>query len=287
MEQTHTPLISTHRLANMLDDKNLRIIDASWYLPSAKRNAEQEYQDRHISGAIYFNLDEIADKNSSLTHMIASESEFSKIIGNMGISEDNFIVIYDVEGLFSAPRVWWNFRIMGAKKTYILDGGLKKWIKDGYELSDKKINYPLTNFTAQLKKECVYSANDILSLIKANFPNGEQIIDMRPSARFLGQEDEPREGLERGHIPNSINLPFSELVDNGRLKKAQTLKKIIKEKNIDLSKPIITSCGSGVSAAIFNFALANIGVDCLNLYDGSWAEWGCGDKYPISNPNSL
>lgn len=281
-------LISTDQLFELLGNDNLRIIDASWYLPNSERNALNEFNDQHIAGAVFFALDKIADNETELPHMAASAESFAQAVGEMGISEKHNIVIYDVKGLFSAARVWWNFSIMGAKNIFVLDGGLSKWIADGYQVTDRIANHEQEIFVTKenpkliKSSKSIYSAKDILQLISDDFANDEQIVDMRPNQRFLGKVAEPREGLRSGHIPKSKSLPFSELVKDGRLISEEELKVLFSQKNIDLSKPIISTCGSGVTAPILNLALATLGIDNLSVYDGSWAEWGEGNKYPVT-----
>ncbi len=282
MQLPCSPLVSTDQLSELLGNDNLRIIDASWYLPNSERNALSEFNDQHIAGATFFAIDKIADKETDLPHMAASAEGFAQAVGEMGISEKHNIVIYDVRGLFSAARVWWNFSIMGAKNVFVLDGGLTKWIADGYQVTDKMTNNKQEIFLAKENYKWIYSAKDILQLISDGFANGEQIVDMRPNERFLGKVAEPREGLISGHIPKSKSFPFSELVKDGRLISQEELKTLFQQKNIDLSKPIISTCGSGVTAPILNLALTTLGIDNLSLYDGSWAQWGEGNKYPVT-----
>ncbi len=282
MQLSCSPLISTNQLFELLGNDNLRIIDASWYLPNSERNALNEFNVCHIAGAVFFDIDKISDKETDFPHMAASAEDFAQAVGEMGISEKYNIVIYDVMGLFSAARVWWNFCIMGAKNIFVLDGGLSKWIADGYQVTDKMTNHKQEIFLANENSKWIYSAKDILQLISNSFSNDEQIVDMRPSERFLGKVAEPREGLRSGHIPKSRSFPFSELVKDGRLISQEELRKLFRQKNIDLSKPIISTCGSGVTAPILNLALATLGVDNLSVYDGSWAQWGEGNKYPVT-----
>ncbi len=281
MNKYSMPLISTKELNSILGKDNVRILDASWYLPTIKRDAKREFAIKHIPTAQFFDIDEISDKTTDLPHMAAAASEFSSMVGDLGISHNDFIVIYDVEGLFSAARVWWNFKIMGAENVFILDGGLAKWLKDGYIVTDRTEKIKKANFIAKEKSGAIIKAENILQILESNFANGEQIIDLRSEERFLGKAKEPRANLLSGHIPNSINLPFTELVKNGRLIDEEKIRALLVTKNIDITKPIISTCGSAITAAILNLALARIGIDCLYLYDGSWAEWGRGGKFPV------
>ncbi len=286
MELPASPLISTFQLADILAEEKLRIIDGSWHMPNSNKNADEDYLSQHIKGAVRFDLDKIADCSTDLPHMVAKADDFAASVGKLGISHDDIIVIYDSLGLFSAARVWWNFKIMGAKNVYILDGGLPKWIDDGFVLESGKSKQEARKFTANENTDAIYSSADILQILENNFPNGEQIIDMRSADRFMGIVAEPRAGLRSGHIPNSYNLPFSELVRDGRLVSRQEIKAKLAQLNIDLSKPIISTCGSGVTAPIVNFALAVINIECLNVYDGSWTEWGGQDSLPIFSQRS-
>ena len=217
MTYPSSPLISTEQLAAHLGDENLRIIDASWHLPTSNRDAKAEYLSSHIKGAVHFDLEQIANQTIDLPHMVAKANDFANAVSKLGISEKNNIVIYDSVGIFSAARVWWNFRIMGAKNVFVLNGGLPKWTKSGFEVTDSFSNSKKAKFTCSAKAENIFSATKILSLIENDFPNGEQIIDVRARDRFLGKVAEPRAGLRSGHIPNSKNLPFSELVKDGLL----------------------------------------------------------------------
>ncbi len=283
MNQINNPFITPKYLANHLNDEDIKIIDASWYLPNMARNAHKEYLQKHIPNAVYFNLDKIADRTSNLPHMIASEEQFSRQVGEMGISHKNRIVIYDNVGIFSSARVWWNFRIMGAKNVYILAGGLTRWEEEGFEMQGGNIGIKPNTFEAKLQSEYIYTAFKITKLLK-NETNQVQIVDMRPRDRFMGEADEPRIGLRRGHIPYSKNLPFADLIENGEIISKEAFFTRLKEAEINPNKPIVSTCGSGVTATILNLALATHGIDNMAVYDGSWAQWGSLQGVPIVNP---
>lgn len=277
-----SPFVDTTWLASHLSSPDVCIVDASWHLPNVPRDAIAEYHAQHIPGAVYFDVDKIADTSIDLPHMVASEETFSRMVGNLGIRETNTIVIYDSYGLFSAARVWWNFKIMGAKNVYVLEGGLPKWIEDGHPLSHEA-SLPLPRpFAAHLNPDMVVARDEIeknLALIESN--THKQIVDLRPNMRFAGLEEEPRPGLQSGFMPGSINLPFDNIVQDGQLIDSSKLLNLIHTVGIDLDREVISACGSGVAAPIFNLALAELGINSMRVYDGSWAEWGKDNGLPV------
>lgn len=271
--------VSTAWLAKNLTAPHVRIVDASWYLPQMNRDARAEYAVGHIPGAVPFNVDEIADLSTGLPHMLLDAQNFGAAMGALGIARDDTIIVYDGAGLFSAPRVWWNFRVMGAEATYILAGGLPKWRAEGHPISPE-IPHPMpVPFDAQ---PTAHNAVGREAVLAASQRGDVQIVDMRPAARFLGDAPEPRPGLRSGHIPNSLNLPFGNLVVDGQLVPKPVLQKAIAEAGIDVGGTVISTCGSGVTAAFLNLALAELGVHALQLYDGSWAEWGADARLPMA-----
>jgi thiosulfate/3-mercaptopyruvate sulfurtransferase len=270
--------VSTEWLAAHLGSPNLAIVDASWYLPAAKRDPEAEYRAGHIEGAVRFDIDAVADHSTNLPHMLPSAEVFAEAVGKIGISETMTIVIYDGMGLMSAPRAWWTFKVFSAKKVFILDGGLPAWTAGGHPLStDLPVPQPRA-FRAQLDPSMVRSVDQVKAALAAK---SALVVDARPADRFRGEAPEPRPGVKGGHMPGSANVPSGKVVDNGRLAAPNVLASAFADAGVDPSQPIITSCGSGVTAAILWLALETLGADKLALYDGSWSEWGSSDDTPI------
>lgn len=271
-------LVSTDWLADHLRDPDLRVIDASWYLPSMGRDAKAEYNAGHIPNARFFDLDEISDSRSSLPHMAPPPEKFMSRLRAMGVGDGHQVVIYDGMGLFSAPRVWWTFRLMGKQDVAVLDGGLPKWRAEGREIDDMPPVIRDRHMTTQRQNHLV---KDVTQVAHASKLHLAEIIDARPAARFRGDAPEPRAGLRSGHIPNSKNLPYSDLLNpDGTMKSVDALRAAFA--GIDLAKPAITTCGSGVTAAILSLALERIGHQNHALYDGSWAEWGMYDDLDVA-----
>ncbi len=274
-----SPLVSTDWLAARLDAPDVKIVDASWYMPQMDRDPLAEFEAAHIPGAVHFNLDRIADTSSDLPHMLADAATFSAAVGAMGISETDTIVVYDGMGLFSAPRVWWNFRVMGARNTFVLAGGLPKWQAEGHPVETGVARPAPAQFKAEPRENVTADAETMLAISQST--DGPQIVDMRGAARYRGEAPEPRAGLRSGRIPGSLNLPFNELVVDGTLVDDAALKARLEAAGIDLARPVISSCGSGVTATFLNLALAQLGVDAMQIYDGSWTEWGGNPDLPI------
>jgi len=265
-------LVSTDWLEAHLRDPDLRVIDASWYLPAMARDARAEYEAGHIPGARFFDIDEISDQRSDLPHMAPPVEKFMSRMRAMGIGDGHQVVVYDGAGIFSAPRVWWTFRLMGKMDVAVLDGGLPKWKAEGRMIEDLPPFVRDRHMTVQRQAQLV---KDVTQVAAASKLGDWEIIDARSEGRFRGEEPEPRPGLRQGHIPNSRNLPFGRLMNaDGTMKAPEALKAEFVAAGVDLQKPAITSCGSGVSAAILNLALERIGHRDHALYDGSWAEWG-------------
>lgn len=275
---TDCPIVSTNWLSDHLDDPDLRIVDASWHLPPVGRDPIKEYHQAHIRGAVYFDIDECAAA-SDLPHMMPSESKFAAYAGGLGISENSKIVVYDTVGVFSAARVWWMFRVFGARSVFVLDGGQFKWAKEGRAIDSDLVVPEVATFNAKLAPGVVVSAEQVLQAAK----NGSaQIFDARSLGRFIGEEEEPRPGLCSGHIPGSISLPVTDLQHRGCLKSKDELSAIFAKRQFDADKPVITTCGSGVTAAVISLALECMGVPGSQLYDGSWTEWARRDDLPIA-----
>ncbi len=276
---TESPLVSTEWLAQRLDAPDIRIVDGSWYMPQSQRDPRAEYEREHIPGAVYFDIDEIADTSSPFPHMLPSPEKFSARVRALGLGDGNRIVVYDGAGLFSAPRVWWMFRVMGHEDVVVLDGGLKKWKAEGRPLSDARSHSSARHFTARRNALLLRDREAMLRNIETC---AEQVLDARSRGRFRAVEPEPRPGLKGGHIPGSHNLPSAELVQaDGTLKPAVELRSLFETAGIDLSRPVITTCGSGVSACILALGLAVLGHRQTSVYDGSWSEWGAVKGMPV------
>ena len=280
MSQAKTWLIETEELARDLGAPDLVIIDATWYLPNEGKDAHAEYLDEHIPGALFFDIDEIADTKSTLPHMLPPPEKFSSRMRAMGIGDGSRIVAYDSRGLYSAARVWWTFRVMGVDDVSVLNGGLPKWKREGLPLeSGAPPNRTTRHFTARRNLELVRDLSDMKALLK---DKSAQIIDARAPERFAGKAPEPRAGLRSGHIPGSYNVPFGKLLNqDGTLKSAPELQRLFEQAGVDLNKPVVTSCGSGITASVLALGLAELGHRRTSVYDGSWAEWGADQSLPI------
>jgi thiosulfate/3-mercaptopyruvate sulfurtransferase len=276
--------VTPARLQEHLDDPNVVIVDGSWYLPTQNRDPEAEYLAEHIPGAVRFDIDSVRDTSSSLPHMLPSPDEFARRIGAMGIGDDTIVIVYDGAGLFSAPRVRWTFRAFGAKDVRILEGGFPAWKAEGRPVeSGPGRKLPPKVFTPTFDPASVADAPKVREALATA---SAQVVDARPAERFRGEAPEPRPGVRAGHMPGSINLPFPTIIDNGKLKDKAGIEKALTEAGIDVERPVITSCGSGVSAAILSLALETAGHPAKALYDGSWADWGSREDLPIATGDS-
>lgn len=265
-------LVSTDWLFGQLGNPHLRIIDASWYLPAMQRDPYAEYLKRHIPGAVFFDIDDISDPDSPLPHMAPPIELFVSRMRAFGIGNAHQIVVYDGEGLFSAARVWWLFRLMGIENIAVLDGGLPKWQAEGRPTTQELPDHARTHLSVRYQSNHVETCD----AIRAYAENGaRQIVDARASARFKGEQPEPRAGMRSGHIPGSKNVFFQDLLDPDKtMKPTEDLQQVFRQAGVDLDKPIATSCGSGVTAAVLSLALERLGHRNHSLYDGSWSEWG-------------
>ncbi len=272
-------LVSTEWLAAHLKDPDLRILDASWYLPDMERNGREEFAQRHIPGARFFDIDDISDGRSDLPHMVPPVEKFMSRLRAMGVGDGHQVVVYDGSGIFSAARVWWLFKLMGQIDVAVLDGGLPKWIAEGRPTDDMPPVIRDRHMTVRRQNHMV---RDVTQVSHAAKLADHEIIDARGPSRFAGSEPEPRAGLRAGHIPGSKNVHYATLLDNGVMKSPEELRAVFEAADIDLSKPAITTCGSGVTAAILCLAMERFGKTDHSLYDGSWAEWGAFPTLPVA-----
>lgn len=279
---TNRYLVSTEWLAERLGDDGVAPVDGSWHLPDAERDGEAEYLERHIPGAVFFDINAVADTSSGLPHMLPSPEVFSDAVGKLGIDDGMTVVAYDGSGLFSAARVWWTFRAMGVEKVFVLDGGFPKWLAEGRPIERGPSARPPKSFTARFDAGAAKTADDVAATIASG---SAQVLDARPAARFRGEAPEPRPGLASGHIPGSLNLPSGAIVGpDGRLAEEEELRRAFAVAGVDLSKPVVTTCGSGVTASILALALEAVGGKLEGVYDGSWAEWGAGGRPVATGP---
>ena len=273
-------LVSTDWLAAHLKDPDLRILDASYFLPGVDRDAKAEYDDAHIPGARFFDIDEISDQRSDLPHMAPPVEKFMSRMRAMGVGDGHQVVVYDSQGLFSAARVWWLFRLMGQNDVAVLDGGLPKWQAEGREIEDMPPMVRDRHMTVRRQNQLV---KDVTQVSAASKLGDYDIIDARAANRFRGEAAEPRPGLRSGHIPGSRNVPFTTLLnDDKTMKTPDEMRAVFEAAGVNLSKPVITTCGSGVTAAVLSLALEIIGKRDHSLYDGSWAEWGAFPTVPVA-----
>lgn len=273
-------LVSTEWLARHLKDPDLRILDGSWYMPADGRDARAEYEAAHIPGARFFDIDDISDQRSELPHMAPPVEKFMSRLRAMGVGDGHQVVVYDGHGLFSAARVWWLFRLMGQENIAVLDGGLPKWQAEEREIEDMGPIIRDRHMTVRRQNQMV---KDVTQVSAASKLGDYEILDARAPGRFRGEEPEPREGLRSGHIPGAKNVPYASLLnDDGTMKDPEALRGVLTAAGVDLGKPAITSCGSGVTAAVINLALERIGKTDHALYDGSWTEWGAFPTLPVA-----
>jgi thiosulfate/3-mercaptopyruvate sulfurtransferase len=271
MAETSRFVVSGDWLQERLGRPGIKIVNASWYLPAQGRDGRAEYDAGHIPGAVYFDQDLVVDPASKLPHALPPASLFAQLAGSMGIGVDDTIVVHDGPGFFSAPRVWWLFRIMGAKTVFVLDGGSDRWKREGRPVTAEPTKVAPCLFAVDFDDSRVASFEAMKSLVA---DGSAQVADARPAGRFTGADPEPRAGMRSGHMPGARNVPAVSLSKDGSLLPLAELRTQLEAAGIDLGRPVVTSCGSGVTAAVVTLALESLGHSDNRLYDGSWSEWG-------------
>lgn len=279
MQDDPKTLVSTGWVATRLADPKLKLLDASWYMPADKRDPKAEFEAAHLPRARFFDIDAVSDPAASLPHMVPPADDFAAALSDLGIRDGDQVVVYDGAGLFSAARVWWLFRHMGFDSIAVMDGGLPKWRAEGRALESGPADSGGGDFRPRPRPDLVRNAAEVLTSVETGAPN---IADARASERFRGEVPEPRAGLRSGHIPGARNVPFKTLLNaDGTLKDTASLRTVFEAAGVDLGRPVITSCGSGVTAAVLSLALERIGNQGHALYDGSWTEWGGREDLPV------
>jgi len=271
------PVVSTAWLAERLG--SVRVVDGSWHMPAEARNGREEHLQRHIPGAVFFDIDHVADHDTDLPHMLPTPEAFAEAAGQLGLSRDADIVVYDVHGIRSAARVWWTLRAMGYDKVHVLDGGLRKWLAEGRPVEAGEVVAEPVVVAPRFDAELVRDAQDVRWILQSG---AARMLDARSTARFRGEAPEPRAGLRSGHMPGAANVPWEQVIaEDGTLRPVHELKPVFEQAGVDLAKPIVATCGSGVTASVLALALARLGLDRTAVYDGSWTEWGGLSDAPV------
>ncbi len=272
-------VVSAEWLAVRLGHPHVRVVDGSWHMPQLKRDARAEFLAEHVPGAVFFDVDAIADQTTALPHMLAPAAQFARQVGALGIGTDDLVVVYDTRGVVSAARVWWTFRAMGHDRVAVLDGGLPKWRAEQQPVESGEPRVRPRRFRARLRSALVRTLGQMQDNVESR---REQVLDARSRGRFAGTEPEPRAGLRGGHIPGSLNLPYEHLYrPDGTILPADELRRRFAAGGVDLDRPVATSCGSGVTASVLALGLHVAGHRDVAVYDGSWSEWGGRDDTPV------
>lgn len=278
-DASFSPVVSTTWLAERLGDPDLRVVDATWYLPTLKRDARAEFRQAHVPGAVYFDIDAIADRKSGLPHMLPDAATFGEAVGALGIGEGDQLVVYAGKYLSASARVWWTFRVFGHDRVAVLDGGFPRWRDEGRPVEAGEPSPPPRRFTARFRPGLVTALEGIRRNLETR---REQVVDARSAGRFAGTEPEPRPGLRGGHIPGSLNLPYDRLFrEDGMLLAPGDLRRLFEAARVDLDRPIVTTCGSGVTACVLALGLSLVGRPDVAVYDGSWTEWAGREDVPV------